>query len=311
MTGGNALLTRLKNVFDPTVVPVLTTQSVGRKLMPVNPKLSGMGLGVLTVDTMRYVARGDAITNYDIQKDIEDMVDVDSIQTRVPVQQDMVRIKYRDWLAFQRNGITLESDISTDMTSKIAREQDRIVAMGWKPQGTTYLIKGMYQVAGNTIAGADSGTYGNTKKAVSGAIGKLKEDGIYSQGYNLGLASFNFNEVSDIENTTGKSEFDAIVTSLNRDVPNGGKPGWIYEVPDLASGTGMVSPVASQANIRFFDIIELQVPENDIYFETNSITSDIMMSQTGAMVPRFKHLGINAAAGTDPCICTITALGTT
>lgn len=309
MTGGNALLTKLKNEFDPTVVPTLTTQSVGRKLMPVNPKLSGLGLGVLTVDTMRYVARGDAITNYDVQKNIEDMVDVDSIQTRVPVQQDMVRIKYRDWLAFQRKNVPLEADISTDMTSKIAREQDKIVAMGWKPQGTTYLIKGMYQVAGNTYAGADSGTYGNIKKGANGAMGKLKEDGIYSQGYNLGLATFNFNELTDSENTYGKEEWDAIIKSLNRDVPNGGTPGYIYEVPDLAAGTGMVAPVASQANLRFFDLIELQVPENDVYYETNSKTSDILMSQTGALVPRFKHLGINAAAGTDPCVCTITGFG--
>ena len=113
MTGGNALLTKLKNLFDPSVIPVLTTQSVGRQLMPINQELSGQGLGVLTVDTLRYVARSGAITNYDLQKDIEDMVDIESLQTRVPVQQDMVRIKYRDWLAYEKKKIPIQSDIST------------------------------------------------------------------------------------------------------------------------------------------------------------------------------------------------------
>lgn len=308
MAGGNALLTHLKNLFDPTIIPVLTAQSVGRQLIPINAELSGQGLGVLTVDTLRYVARSGAITNYDIQKDIEDTVDIESLQVRVPVQQDMVRIKYRDWLAYQNKKIPIEADISTDMTAKITREQDKIIVDGWKPQGTNYLIKGMYQVAGNTVKGADSGTYGNVKSALVAAISKLKEDGVYSRGYNISLAPFNYAEVMDSENTTGKEEAEAILKILNAASPNGTQPGQIYEVPDLAAGTAMVSPVASQENTRFFDIIELQVPENDLWFDGGRPKGDIMMEQVGALVPRFKHL--DPATLTDPCICKITDLGT-
>ncbi|MDD4521690.1 MAG: hypothetical protein PHW84_01895 [Methanosarcina sp.] len=308
MTGGNALLIKLKNEFDPTIVPVLTEQSVGRQLMPVNPTLSNKGLGVLTIDNLRYVARSGAITNYDVQKDIEDTIDIESAQIRIPVQQDMVRIKYRDWLAYQNKKIAIENDISTDMTAKIAREQDKIIVDGWKPQGSAYLIKGMYQVAGNSVTGADSGTYGNVKSAASAAISKLKTSGVYSAGYNLEIASFNYAELMDSENSTGKPEAPAVLEILNAAAPNGSQPGQIIEVPDLAAGTAMVSPIASQANLRFFDIIETQVPENDLWYEGGNPKGDILMSQVGALVPRFKHL--DQATQTDPCVCKITALGT-
>jgi uncharacterized linocin/CFP29 family protein len=308
MTGGNALLTHLKDLFDPTIISVLTAQSVGRQLMPINPELSGQGLGVLTVETLRYVARSGAITNYDIQKDIEDTIDIESLQVRVPVQQDMVRIKYRDWLAYQKKKIPIEADISTDMTAKIAREQDKIIADGWKPQGTNYLFKGMYQVAGNSVIGEDSGSYGNVKSAVVAAISKLKLSGVYSRGYNLSLAPFNYAELMDSENDTGKEETAAILKILNAAAPNGSQPGQIYEVPDLAAGTAMVSPIASQENLRFFDIIELQVPENDLWYDGGRPKGDIMMEQVGALVPRFKHLDPDTL--TDPCVCKITSLGT-
>lgn len=307
MTGGNALLTRIKNEFDPTITKVLTAQSVGRQLMPINPDLSNKGLGVLTIDTLRYVARSGAITNYDVQKDIEDTIDVESTQIRVPVQQDMVRIKYRDWLAYLNKKIAIEKDISTDMTAKIAAEQDKIIVDGWKPQGTTYAIKGMYQAAGNTVSGSDSGTYGNIKSAVTTGISLMKADGIYSRGYNLSLASFNYAELMDSENSTGKEEAPTILKILNAAAPNGGLPGQILEVPDLAAGTGMISPIASQENIRFFDVIELQVPENDLWYEGGRPKGDILMEQVGSLVPRFKHL--NTSTLTDPCICSITGLG--
>lgn len=304
----NALLENLRKQFDDSVVPVLRAQSVGRQLMPVNAKLSGKGLGVLTVDTLQYVARAGAITNYDIQNDNEDTVDIKSFPTRIPVQQDDVLIKYRDWKAYQLKGIPLENDLSTDMTSNIVAEQDKLIVDGWKPDGTNYEIKGLYNVAGNTVSASDGGTYGNLKSAVTSGISLLKADGVYSVGYNLGLASFNFAEAMDSENSTGKEELPAILKILNSSAPNGSQPGQIIEVPDLTAGTGMITPVASQANLRFFDIIETQTPQNNLWYaDGNTKTGDIKMQQTAALVPRFKHL--NTSTMTDVCVCSITGLG--
>lgn len=304
----NALLEVLRKQFDESVVPVLRAQSVGRQLMPVNAKLSGKGLGVLTVDTLQYVARASATTNYDVQRDNEDTVDIQSMSTRIPVQQDDVMIKFRDWKAYELKGIPLENDLSIDMTSNIVAEQDKLIVDGWKPNGSTYDIKGMYQVAGNTVSASDGGTYGNLKSAVTTGLSLLKADGVYSNGYNVGLASFNYAELMDSENSTGKEEAPAILKIINASAPNGLQPGQIIEVPDLAAGTGIIAPIASQANIRFFDIIETQTPQNTLWYaDGNKVTGDIKMQQTAALVPRFKHL--NKTTMTDVCVCSITGLG--
>jgi len=304
----NALLEVLRKQFDEAVVPVLRAQSVGRKLMPVNPKLSGQGLGVLTVETLQYVARAGAATNYDIQNDNFDTIDIKSFPTRIPVQQDDVTIKYRDWKAYELKKIPLENDLSTDMTSNIIAEQDTLVVDGWKPNGSTYEIKGMYQVAGNTVSASDSGTYGNLKAATVSGISLLKADGVYSAGYNLSLASFNFAELMDSENDTGKEEAPAILKILNAAAPNESQPGQIIEAPDLTAGTGMISPIASQDNLRFFDIIETQTPENNLWYADGNVkTGDIKMQQVGALVPRFKHL--DKSTMKDVCICSVTGLG--
>lgn len=304
----NALLEILRKQFDESVVPVLRANSVGRELMPVNPTLSGKGLGVLSVETLQYVARASAVTNYDIQNDNYDTVDIKSFPTRIPVQQDDVLIKYRDWKAFQLKNIPLENDLSTDMTANIVVEQDNIIVDGWKPNGANYEIKGMFQVAGNTVEGGDTSTYGNLTKAVTKAISKLKLAGVYSNGYMLSIAPFNYAELDASESANGNPETDRILKVLNRAAPAGSQPGQIVEVPALADGTAMVSPIASQANLRFFDLIETQTPQNNLWYaDGNTETGDIKMQQTAALVPRFKHL--NKATMTDPCICTITGLG--
>ncbi len=301
----NALLDALRDQFDPTIVPVLRANSVGRQLMPINTELSGKGLGVLTVETLQYVARAGAITNYDIQQDNGDTIDIKRFPTNVPVQQDDVTIKFRDWKAYELKGIPIENDVSTDMTANIVAEQDKLVVDGWKPSAN-YEIKGMFQVAGSTVSASDGGTYGNLKAAVVSGISLLKQKGVYSNGYNLSLAPFNYAELMDSENSTGKEEFDSIIRALNTNLPS--PVGRIFEVPDLAAGTGMLSPVATQENRRFFDIIETQPIMNNLWYaDGNEKTGDIKMQQVGALVPRFKHL--NTATMTDPCICSITGLG--
>jgi uncharacterized linocin/CFP29 family protein len=302
----NALLDALRDQFDPTIVPVLRANSIGRQLMPINTELSGKGLGVLTVETLQYVARSEATTNLDIQQDNYDTIDIKRFPTTVPVQQDDVIIKYRDWQAYQLKGIPIENDVSTDMTANIVREQDKLIIDGWKPDGTNYEIKGMYNVAGNSVSASDGGTYGNLKAAVISGISLLKEDGVYSNGYNLSLAPFNYAELMDSENSYGKEEYDAILRALNTNLST--PVGRIFEAPDLAAGTGMISPVATQENRRFFDLIETQPIMNNLWFaDGNEKTGDIKMQQVGAIVPRFKHL--DPSTMTDVCICKITGLG--
>jgi hypothetical protein len=301
----NALAT-LGRKFDNEIVPTLQANGIAKMLMPVNPAFNGLGLGVLSVETMNYVARSSAVIEYDIQQEIGDPVDVTGNIIKIPVQQDDSVIKRRNWDAYIQKGVPLESDLAQDMAVNVAVQQNALVVNGWAPNGTDYLIKGMYQVAGNTYGGADSGTFGNVLKNVAQAIVKLKEDKIYSRGYNLGLAPFNAGEL-DSSLSNGIAEYQLVLDLLNKGFPKGTGPGQIIECEDLAAGTGFVAPVPTPENKRFMDLAEPQIPVNQVWYQDgNEESGDIKIRQIGAMVPRFKHL---TAAATDPCICTITGMG--
>lgn len=303
MTNALAVLGRQ---FDTAIIPTLQANSIGKMLMPVNPALSGQGLGVLSVETFNYVARAEAVNDYDIQQDIGDPVDITGKITKIPVQQDDAIIKRRNWDAYTKKGVPIQNDLAQDMAVNIALKQSKIIVDGWAPNGTDYLIKGMFQVAKNTVTGADSGTFGNMLKNVAGAIAKLKEEKIYSQGYNLTLPSFNAGEL-DASIQYGVSEYQLVLDLLNKGFPKGSGPGQIIESTDLTAGYGFVSPVATPENIRFFDIVETQIPVNQLWFQDgNEESGDVNVRQIGALVPRFKHL---TSTATDPCVCAISGMG--
>lgn len=297
-------LAEIGKQWDYEIVPVLQTNAIGRMLLPLNTELSGKGLGALSIDTFNYVARGSAKINYNIQQNIEDRVDITVGDLKIPVLQDDVVIPRRDWDAFELRGIPLENDIANDMAAKVAAQMTTLIVQGWKPDGTNYAIKGMFQVANNTVTGYDFDTFGNALKTVAEAIGKLKEDGVYSAGYNLCLSSLNYAELLGSYSSAGISEYEAVLNMLNSDA--NGRVGRIFECSDLAAGTGMVAPVASQENRRYFDIVEPLEPTFSLWYsDGNTESGDVKTRLLGAAVPRFKHLN---SSGKDNCICTITGL---
>lgn len=299
-------LAELGKKWDTDIVPTLRANSIGKMLMPVNPELSGKGLGVLSVESLKYVARGSAAINYDIQQDIEDPVDIQGAPIRIPVQQDDAIIKRRDWDAYAFKNIPIENDLATDMAANIAAQQTSVIVDGWKPDGENYAIKGMLQVANNTVVGADFDTFGNAVKSVASALSALKTDGVYSAGYNLVLPSINHAELDASISSSGIAESDLVLKLLNRDAAPGTQPGRIIEAPGLPAGTPFVAPIASQENRRYFDIIETQVPKHHLWYKDGNVESgDIKVRQVGALVPRFKHL---TPDGKDNCVCTIMGL---
>lgn len=293
----------LGKAWDRDIVAVLAEQTIGRKLMPKNETLSGKGLGMTSVETRSYTARSGAIINYDIQEDLEDAVDITSKTLKIPVQQDDARIKRRDWEAYKLAGVAIDNDIAIDMAANVAAQEDAMILDGWKPDGTNYEIKGMYQVANNTYNGGDFGTVGNALAAVANGISLLRADKIYSMGWNLTLNPVQYGELEASYSTTLGLEYEAVLKMLNRNAP--GNPGRIYESSSMADGYGMLSPVATPGNKRFFDLVVAQEPKHDIWYETSEATGPIRARLVGALVPRFKHLD---SSDLDNCICTLTTI---
>ncbi|MCK4528965.1 encapsulin [candidate division WOR-3 bacterium] len=296
-------LKNLGKAWDAAIVAVLGEQTIGRKLIPKNEVLSGKGIGMTSVETRAYTARSDAVINYDIQEDLEDAVDITSKTLKIPVQQDDARIKRRDWEAYKLAGVNIDNDIAIDMAANVAEKEDEMIIDGWKPDGTNYYVKGMYQVANNAYNGADFGTVGSALAAVANAIALLRADKIYSMGWNLVLNPVQYGELEASYSSTMGLEYEQVLKMLNRNAP--GNPGRIYESSSLADGEGMVAPVATAANKRFFDLVIAQEPKHDIWYETSEDSGPIRARLLGALVPRFKHLD---SSDLDNCICQLNTI---
>ena len=293
-------LNDLGKVWDKAIVPVLQEQSVGRKLVPLNTTVSGMGIGMTSVATITYTATAGAVINYNIQNNIEETVDTTSEVLKIPVQQDDRTIDRRAWESYKLNGTPIDNDMAFDMAANVAAAEDEMIINGWKPDGTNYETVGMYQVANNTFGGADFGTYGNAIAAVAGAIGMLRADKIYSQGWNLTLNYVQYAQLVGSQSAMGTPEYEQVVKMLNMN----GTGGQIFESGQIDATYGMVSPVASPANIRFFDLVEAQRPKYELWFEDPKESGPIKSRLLGAVVPRFKHI----SGGKDDCICTLSGI---
>ena len=298
-------LAELGKQWDAAIVQVLQEQTIGRKLIPLNTALSHKGLGMTEIGTNAFAARADAVIDYDIiENDLGvDTVDVTAKSLKVPVQQDDAKIPRRAYEAFKLKNAPIDAGLASDMAARIAAIEDDVKIMGWKPDGTTYEIKGMYQVAANTAAGAVTSTYGKALLSVAAALKELWDDSVFSAGYNLVLAPANYAELLGSYSTAGIWEYMQVEEQLNVNAP--AKPGKIVMSPNMTTNTAMIAPVASQANMRFFDLIEAQAPTFDTWIEGSQKTGPVHVRLLGALVPRFKHLD---GSDTDNCICTITGL---
>ena len=295
-------LTKIGKYLDREMVAVLQRNTTARQLVPLNAPLSGKGIGMTSIDTFNMVATGGASTDYKINENQEDKIDVTVDTLKIPVQQQEITVDSRTWASMVSNGPEIETDIVAEMTANISKEQDTNIIMGWKPDGTAYEMDGLYQAAGNTYAGSTFGTYGNAIKTVTNAKKLLRADNVYSQAYNLTLHG---DQLAELEGShdTGISEMKQVLSILNNGVDGG--PGRVIESNDLTAGTGMITPIASQENKRYFDLVEAQAPRNSLWITGDPDSSPTHIRQVASLVVRFKHLD---SSDNDVCVCTATGI---
>jgi uncharacterized linocin/CFP29 family protein len=298
-------LAEIGRQWDRKIVEVLQSQSLGRKLIPKNNELSGKGIGNTSVKSYGYASMADAITDYNIRQDIADGINISGSTILIPIQQDMVEIKRRNFEAMKFDGVSIDSDMAKGMAVKVTKELDKTIIDGWKPDGTNYEVKGFYQVAGNSSAGSDFGTYGNAIKSVGAGLEALNNDGVYSDaGYNLVVAATQYFQLLTSQSSTGIMELPQVLEMLN--IGTAGQPGQVMMSPDLTAANGFMAPTATAGNAIYFDLIEAQQPKNLLKYKNgDSEEGDIIITQRGAAVPRFKHLDSN---GVDPAVHKFTAI---
>lgn len=275
-------LERLANVWDKEVVMPLREQMIGRQLLPKNNTLSGKGIGMESVDYYTFSDLSDAIIDYNLPDTVgdEDTVDMTTTTIKMAFIAKKFKIKRSAYEMYKLKDIPIDDKAALAIADLVAIQENTLFIQGWKPDGSTYRINGMYQAANNSETTADGfDTYGNPTDKVTLAIGELLTDNILPP-YNLTLNPTQYAELLGSESTTGTQEWLNVLRLLN---PNGGNVGQILMSTAITAATGMLSGIGK----KYFDYIEGQAPKFQLTLDSKlGALSPVYGVQYEAIVPR-------------------------
>lgn len=288
----------LTRQFDKAIVPVLRETPSGMSLLPLNTQYRGLGKSAVRI--MGYSSRGGAKVGLEIMQTAGDGVDITGFDTKIAVIQDDAVIKRTDWEAYVENGVPISNDIAMEMAGNIQQAVDDIIYQGWTADGTTYDIKGLYQVAGTATTGAVTSTFGNLLVSVNTAIANLETAGIYSPGWICALNPANYAESASAI-SSGVVEMDEVMKAL-------GQGGRVVKNSRVTANYGLLFPAPLEVNRKFFDIVETVPPMHTAWFKDgNTETGDIAIRQLTRLGVRFKHQS-SSGTGTDVAVSKISGL---
>ena len=232
-------IANIAKYFDKELIIPLQQRFIGRKLLPKNPELSGKGVGMESVDVWTLAALADATIALGLPEEFGDTADVVGDTLNIPILSEPFNIPRRMYESYRLAGIGIDSALSLEAAYRVQLKEEALILDGWAPDGTNYVINGLYQAAGNTEATADDfATYGNAVDKTGLAIAELETDSIYGS-YNMVLNPVQKNELSGSYSTTGASEWDQVMKMLN-----GGE---ILSSPTQTAATGMLLATSNKA----------------------------------------------------------------
>lgn len=287
----------LTRQFSKDIVPVLRETPSGMGLLPLNTDYRGLGKSAVRV--VQYGTRGSAKIGFEIMKTAGDGIDITGFDTKILVVQDDMDIPRTAWEAYVENGVPISSDVALEMAGNVQSVVDDIIFQGYTADGTTYDVKGLFQVAGTATTGAVSSTYGNTLKSVNTAIADLETAGIYAPGHILALNPANWSEMAS-QIQYGMSEMDQIMKVL-------GQGGRIVKNSRVTADYGLCFPAPLETSKQFYDIVETVPPKFGLYFKDNSDESDIGVRLLTRFGLRWKHQS-SSGTGTDKAVSKISGL---
>lgn len=278
----NTLATISKH-FDKELIKPLQQRFIGRKLIPKNTQLSGKGIGMESVDVWTIKELADATISMGLPDEFGDTADITSSTLNLPVIAEPFNLPRRMYESYKLNGMPIESDMSILAAYQVQLREEALLLNGWAPDGTNYVIDGLYQAAGNAEAtSADFGTYGNAIKKVGLAKTLLEADSIYGP-YNLVLNNAQYNQLLASESTTGNREMPTVMDMIN----DGGSGGQIFSSPTQTAATGMMLGVA---NKTYFDLVIPQEYKNQINEDGKlGDLSPLYGMVYESLAPRIKH----------------------
>lgn len=160
-----------------------------------------------------------------------DAINLARTTVAIPNLHKEFHISKLDLASSRTSGTPLNTTQAESSAYLVAYAEDQLLINGWSQDGTTYEIKGLYQAAGNTKAGADWATATNIKTTVDGAIDALITDGIKGP-YKMLLATEQYTYTSAFVGNTAITYRQWIEQEI------GGPVMWS---PVLTAGTGLMT----------------------------------------------------------------------
>ena len=233
-------LQKAATYFDTEIVEPLRQKTMARKLISVKPRVKGDG--IKAADILKVVEMGAAQMAYKLPKDMSrDMVRIDKSTVNIPVLYKGYEIDRDAMDVWKNQGVAIDSAAAVSAAQVIGIQEDTAIIDGWKPDGTNYVMDGLYQSAGITYATSkDFATYGYAKEAVAGARASLEAVYVYPP-FNLTLNPVQAGELVMSESSTGTEELPRVIKVLNGNATNG--PGVVFSSPAVTAGTGLITPV--------------------------------------------------------------------
>jgi uncharacterized linocin/CFP29 family protein len=232
-------LQRAATFLDGEIIAPLRQKLMGRQLVAVKPAVKGEG--IKAADVLRIVEMGKAGIEYRLPKDMtRDMIRIDKETVNIPVLYKGYEMDRESIEAYAREGIALDSAAAVSAAQVVGIQEDTAIIQGWKPDGTAYKMKGLYQSAGVPDTTTYSfATYGDPKKAVAKLISLLELKYVYPP-FNYVVNPVQYAELVISESTTGTREMPAVVEILNGSTGGGGR---VLSSPDITAGTALMCPV--------------------------------------------------------------------
>lgn len=285
-------LATISKYFDKELIRPLQQRFIGRKLLPKNNELSGKGIGMESVDVWTLAQMAAATTSLGLPTGYGDTADVTSDTLNLPILAEPFVLPRRMYESYKMKGIGIDSDLSILAAYQVQLAEEALILDGWKPDGTNYVINGLYQAAGNAEATADDfGTYGNATEKVTLAKSQLEADSVYGP-YNLVLNQVQYNQLLASESTTGNPEWDRVMSVLN---DGGSGPAQIFSSPVQTAATGMMLAVPDKT---YFDLVIPQEYKNQLNEDPKlGDLSPLYGMVYESIAPRIKHTN---------AICTLT-----
>lgn len=228
----NYIPTEFYEKIRDAVVQTARKQNIARTLMPARIIEGGIGTMQYSFDTAAEVS--EALVSWGFTDNSEDVVGRSRESKPIPVLHKEYRIGRRDIAAAKNGNYDLNLATVNSAAYRVANLENQIVIDGYKPDGTNYEVKGLYQSAGNNVPDAlGFDIAGNAVIAVQKALDLFSTDEINTD-FNMLLNPTQYTELAISIFGTAKEGIREM--PMVKDLIGGNiiKTNW------LTAGTGMI-----------------------------------------------------------------------